>query len=70
MPYINRTIQKLESRRQELLEQQARQHTDPSPKGKHLKFSPLEFEQKKLVAAQFIQEIRLSGETAEVIWNI
>ena len=25
---------------------------------------------KKLVAAQFIQEIRLSGETAEVIWNI
>lgn len=70
MPYINRTIQKLESRRQELLEQQARQHTDPSPKRKHLKFGPLEFEQKKLVAAQFIQEIRLSGETAEVIWNI
>ena len=70
MPYINRTIQKLESQRQDLLEQQARQHAVPSPKGKHLKFGPLEFEQKKLVAAQFIQEIRLSGETAEVIWNI
>lgn len=70
MPYINRTVSKLEEQRKELLEQQARQHSSPAVKRKHLKFGPLDFEQKKLVAAQFIQEIRLSGETAEVIWNI
>lgn len=70
MPYINRTVSKLEEQRKELLEQQARQHSSPGVKRKHLKFGPLDFEQKKLVAAQFIQEIRLSGETAEVIWNV
>lgn len=70
MPYINRTVSKLEEQRKELLEQQARQHSSPAVKRKHLKFGPLDFEQKKLVAAQFIQEIRLSGETAEVIWNV
>ena len=26
--------------------------------------------QKKLVAAQVIKEIRLSGDTADVIWNV
>ena len=70
MPYINRTVSKLEEQRKELLQQQARQHSSPRVKRKHLKFGPLDFEQKKLVAAQFIQEIRLSGETAEVIWNV
>nr|WP_294547250.1 recombinase family protein [uncultured Pseudoflavonifractor sp.] len=70
MSYINRTVKKLESRRQSLLELQARQHAGPSHKMQHLKFAPLEFGQKKLVAAQFIQEIRLSGETAEVFWRV
>ena len=70
MAYINRTVKKLECQRQELLEQQAGHHASPSPKLAHLKFGPLEFEQKKLVAAQFIREIKLSDDTAEVIWNI
>lgn len=70
MSYINGTIIKLENQRKVLLEQQAKQHGSPAAKLKHIKFGSLEFEQKKLVAAQFIREIKLSGETAEVIWNI
>ena len=70
MDYINRTIAKLEGQRQVLLAQQARQYGSPAAKLKHLKFAPLEFEQKKLVAAQFIREIKLCGETAEVNWRV
>ena len=70
MDYINRTIAKLEGQRQVLLAQQARQYGSTAAKLKHLKFAPLEFEQKKLVAAQFIREIKLSGETAEVNWRV
>ena len=70
MPYINRTIEKLEAQRGELLEHQAKLYAGPRPKLNRLKFGPLDFEQKKLVAARFIQEVRLSGETAEVIWKV
>lgn len=70
MSYINRTVERLERQREELLDRQAKLHKKPVPKLDRLKFGPLSFAQKKLVAAQFIQEIRLSGETAEVIWNI
>ncbi len=70
MPYINRTIEKLEAQRGELLDRQAKLHKAPKPRLDHLKFGPLDFEQKKLVAAQFIQEIKLSGDTAEVIWKV
>ena len=70
MSYINRTIEKLEAQRGELLERQAKLYASPRPKLNRLKFSPLDFEQKKLVAAQFIQEVKLSGETAEVIWKV
>ena len=70
MPYINRTIEKLEAQRGELLEHQAKLYASPRPKLNRLKFGPLDFEQKKLVAARFIQEVRLSGEAAEVIWKI
>ena len=70
MPYINRTIEKLEEQRGELLERQAKLYASPRPKLNRLKFSPLDFEQKKLVAAQFIQEVKLSGETAEVNWKV
>ena len=70
MPYINRTIEKLERQRQKLLERQALQHGCLKRKLDPLKFGLLGFEQKKLGAAQFIQETRLSGEPAEMIWNI
>ena len=70
MPYINRTIEKLEKQRGELLERQSKLHKASRAKPEHLRFGPLTFEQKKLVAAQFIGEIRLSGEKAEVIWRV
>ena len=70
MPYVNRTIEKLERQRGELLEHQSKPHKLPRAKPEHLRFTPLTFEQKKLVAAQFIEEIRLSGETAEVNWKV
>ena len=70
MPYINRTIEKLEGQRSELLKQQAKLHKIPRQKLCRLKFGPLDFAQKKLVAAQFIREIKLSEETAEVIWKV
>lgn len=70
MPYINRTIEKLETQRGELLERQTKLHKTPRQTLGHLKFGPLTFEQKKLVAAQFIQKIELGGDTAKVIWKI
>lgn len=71
MTYINRTIQKLEAQRQEILAKQAQIHTKKQvPKGKRLQFALLSFEQKKIVAAQFIREIKLDGDRAEVVWKI
>ena len=71
MTYINRTIQKLETQRQELLAKQVQaQVRKQAPKWRHLQFAPLSFEQKKMVAAQFIREIKLDGERAEVVWSV
>lgn len=70
MAYINRTIERLEGQRNDLLERQRDQKGRPRTNFRRLRFDPLEFEQKKLVAAQFIKEIRLSGDTAEVVWTV
>ena len=70
MPYVNRTIEKLEAQRSGLLERQTALQKAPRQKLRRLSFASLDFEQKKLVAAQFIQEIKLSGDIAEVSWNI
>jgi len=70
MPYVNRTISRLEEQRQALLDEQAKRLAKPRPKLNHLQFKPLEFEQKKLVATQFIKEIRLADDTATVLWNV
>lgn len=56
MPYINRTIERLEQERQALLDRQAKQHRK-GPRLNCLRFEALDFEQKKLVAAQFIHII-------------
>ena len=61
---------RLEKQRQELLRRQELQRTRPRPEIGRLRFDALDFEQKKAVAAQFIHEIRLDGDSAEVIWNI
>lgn len=70
MPYINRTIERLEQARQKLLDQQAEQFKHPRPSMSRLRFSTLAFEQKKLVVSQFIKEIKLADDSAEVIWNV
>lgn len=70
MPYVNRTIARLEEQRQALLDEQSKRQARTRPKLEHLRFEPLEFEQKKLVAAQFIQEIRLADDTATVLWKV
>lgn len=46
MPYINRTIEKLEGQRSELLKQQTRLHKIPRQKLCRLKFGPLDFAQR------------------------
>ena len=69
MPYINRTIAALEEERRALLARQA-QGAARRPSGRRIVFSALSFQQKKLAAATFIREIRLSGERAEVFWAI
>ena len=70
MTYINRAIDRLDEQRRELLQRRAGGKTKPVAPLRRLKFQPLEFEQKKIVAAQFIKEVRLSGETVQVIWNV
>ena len=70
MPYVNRTIQRLEKERQELLERQMREQTRPRLPARRIDFGALGFEQKKLVAAQFIQSVRLAGDRAEVDWKV
>ena len=70
MPYINRTVEELEARRREVLDRKTRLHKATAPKPGRLRPGALPFEEKKLVAARFIREIRLSGDTAEVIWNV
>lgn len=70
MPYVNRTIQRLEKERQELLQAQERERTRPHLPAQRIQFSELDFEQKKLVAGQFIQAVRLAGGKVEVVWKV
>lgn len=70
MPYVNRTIQRLEKERQELLQAREKERTKPRLSTRRIDFAALDFEQKKLVANQFIQAVRLTGNQAEVVWRI
>ena len=70
VPYINAALKRLDEQRKDVLARWAKQKNIKHPEIRRLKFEPLDFEQKKLVAAQFIKEVRLSGDTADVIWNV
>lgn len=70
MPYINRAVGRLEKARRALLDKEDRRPRDSRLRPDRLRFAPLGFEQKKLVAARFIREIRLEGDSAVVDWNI
>lgn len=70
MTYINRTVERLEAQRQALLRKQSERRAHPRADFRRICFATLDLEQKKLVAAQFIQEIRLSEDSAEVVWRV
>ena len=70
MAYVNRAIQKLEGQKQALLDERARRQSKPSIHLRRVQFAPLNFEEKKMVAAQFVKEINLVDDRAEVIWNV
>lgn len=66
VPYIHRAVRRLEEERQALL--RAPEQRAPLPC--RLEFGALGLEEKKVVAAQFIQTIRLRGDQAEVVWRV
>lgn len=64
--YISKQIDKLHRQREEMLA-----HVRQKPKqSNQLNFDAASFEEKKLIAAQFIDRILLDGENVEVIWKI
>lgn len=64
--YISKQIDRLHKQREELLA-----HVHQKPKqSNQLNFDAASFEEKKIIAAQFIDRILLDGENVEVIWRI
>lgn len=67
--YLKRALSRLEKERQALLESRKREQNRPVLPDK-LIFSQLSFEEKKTVAAQFIERIEVSEQSAEIKWKI
>lgn len=64
--YINRQIELLHKEREELLKQSRSSPT----KIKALDFKSLDFDKKKLIAAEFIERILIEGKNVNIIWKI
>lgn len=64
--YIFRQIDKLHEKRESLLSRTA----PTSFPGKHLDFDTASFEEKKLIAAEFIDRILLDGNCASIMWKV
>lgn len=64
--YINKQIEHLHNEREKLLTQTK----VPKTKTARIDFTNASFDEKKIIAAQFIDKILLSRDTAEVIWKI
>ena len=67
--YLKRKLAQIEEERQALLDARKRENARPAPVEK-LDFHKLSFEEKKTVAAQFIQRINVSRYSVEIIWNV
>ena len=67
--YLQRALTRLEEERQELLEARKRDGKRLSLPEK-LVFVNLGFEEKKVVAAQFIRRIEVGDNSAEIIWKV
>ncbi len=63
--YISRQIEKLDKERERLLARGKSREPLPA-----LDFGALGFDEKKLVAAQFIDRILLDGDEAEIVWKV
>lgn len=67
--YLQRALSRLEQERQTLLENKRRQQSRPTLPDK-LVFSKLSFDEKKVVAAQFIHRIDVHTDHADICWNV
>lgn len=67
--YLHRALGRLERERQSLLEAGKRESGRPVPPDL-LAFDQLSFEEKKRVAAQYIERIEVKGGDAEMIWKV
>lgn len=64
--YISKQIDKLHKEREALLSQTAA----VSPHVKRLDFAKASFEEKKLIAGEFIDRVLLDGDSANIIWKV
>lgn len=67
--YLHRALARFEKERQVILETRKRESSRPIFPAR-LVFSALSFEEKKLVASQFIRRIDISENSAEICWNV
>ena len=67
--YLRRSLKKIEAERQEVLEERQRRQKRALPPTV-LDFGKLAFEEKKIVAAQFIRRIEVASDSAEILWNV
>lgn len=67
--YLQKALTKLERERRVISEARVRERNRPRPPDK-LEFPRLSFEEKKAVAAQFIERINVGENGAEVVWNV
>lgn len=64
--YINKQIAALHKQREELLQKPKSE----APAIQKLDFANLSFEEKKLIAAEFIEKISISGTNVNILWKI
>lgn len=67
--YLQRALKKIETERQTVLEERRRQQKRAIPSSV-IDFSKLDFEEKKVVAAQFIRRIEVNSDSAEILWDV
>ena len=67
--YLQRALARLEKERKDILASRKREKSRPAMPEK-LVFSDLSFEEKKIVAAQFIERIEVTEDSAEIKWAV
>ena len=67
--YISAQIEKLHRQREQLLKEM-QSSTHKSGQKLHIDFDHASFEEKKIIAREFIDKILLKDDTADVIWKL